>query len=95
MQSRYSAYALHLADYIVRTTHPNNSDFTEDTSAWKISILEFTHNTRFTGLKILDFTDGENEAFVIFEATLSSGILKEKSRFLKVEEKWLYESAEF
>lgn len=95
MRSRYSAYALHLADYIIHTTHPNNCDFTEDTSAWKITILEFSQNTRFTGLKILDFTDGENEAFVTFEAMLSNGILQEKSRFLKVEKKWFYESGEF
>jgi len=32
---------------------------------------------------------------VTFEARLDSGILKEKSQFLKVDGKWLYESGDF
>lgn len=95
MRSRYSAYALHLADYIIHTTHPNNPDFTNDISVRKESILEFCHNTDFLGLKIFDFNDNETEAFVTFEAKLSEGIMHEKSRFLKAEGKWLYESGAF
>ena len=95
MRSRYSAYALHLADYIIHTTHYNNPDFTDDTLVWRDSILEFCHTTRFIGLKILDFTENETEAFVTFEAKLSEGIMREKSRFLKVAGKWLYESGTF
>lgn len=95
MRSRYSAFSLSLAEYIMVTTHPNNPDYTEDKENWRKSILDFSQNTQFIGLKILDFIDGENEAFVTFEALLDSGILKEKSRFLKEEGKWLYESGEF
>ncbi|MDD5051697.1 MAG: YchJ family metal-binding protein [Sulfuricurvum sp.] len=95
MRSRYSAFALGLADYIMATTHPNNPDYTEDREKWITSILDFSHNNQFIGLKINDFIDGENEAFVTFEASLEGGLLKEKSRFLKVEGKWLYESGEF
>jgi SEC-C motif-containing protein len=95
MRSRYSAFALDLSDYIVATTHPNNTDFTNDTASWKKSIQEFSHNTRFIGLKITEFMEGEGEAFVTFEASLDSGILKEKSRFLKENGKWLYERGEF
>jgi len=95
MRSRYSSFALDLAEYIMITTHPNNSDYTEEKENWRKSILDFSQNTQFVGLKILDFIDGENEAFVTFEALLDSGILKEKSRFLKEEGKWLYESGEF
>lgn len=95
MRSRYSAFALGLADYIMKTTHTDNPDYTEDTLGWKQSILDFSDNTRFVGLKITEFIDGENEAFVTFEAKLDNGILKEKSRFLKVEGKWFYESGNF
>ncbi len=95
MRSRYSAYALHLADYIINTTHPDNPDFSSARKEWEESILEFCRHTRFLGLKITEFIDGESEAFVTFEATLSGGVLKEKSRFLKVEGKWLYESGLF
>jgi len=95
MRSRYSAFALGLANYTMATTHPNNPDYTTDKESWRETILNFSQNTQFLGLKILDFIDGEDEAFVTFEALLDGGILKEKSRFLKVEGKWLYESGEF
>jgi len=95
MRSRYSAFALGAADYIMATTHPNNSDYTDDKEIWRKSILNFSNNTRFLGLKITEFIDGSEEAFVTFEALLDGGILREKSRFLKKEGKWLYESGEF
>lgn len=95
MRSRYSAFALGLAEYIMATTHTDNPDYTEQKESWKESILNFSQTSRFLGLKINEFIDGEDEAFVTFEAILDSGILKEKSRFLKVEGKWLYESGEF
>jgi SEC-C motif-containing protein len=95
MRSRYSAYALGLADYIIKTTHEENPDFTTDTAKWRESILEFCRTTRFEGLRIIGFIDGENEAFVTFEAHLSHGIMREKSRFLKENGRWLYESGDF
>jgi SEC-C motif-containing protein len=95
MRSRYSAFSLGLADYIMATTHPDNPDYTQQQESWRESILNFSQTSRFLGLKIREFIDGENEAFVTFEAMLDSGILKEKSRFLKVEERWLYESGTF
>jgi len=95
MRSRYSAYSLHLADYILKTTHPNNIDYTDETLLWKQSILEFCQNTKFLGLNINEFIDSETVAYVTFEARLDSGILKEKSQFLKVDGKWLYESGDF
>ena len=77
------------------TTHPNNPDYTEDKEYWRKSILDFSQNTQFIGLNIDVFIDGDTESFVTFEAKLDNGILKEKSRFLKEEGKWLYESGEF
>jgi SEC-C motif domain protein len=95
MRSRYSAFSLGLADYIIATTHPNNSDYTKEKELWEQNILDFSQNTRFIGLKIKEFIDGVDEAFVSFEAVLDSGILQEKSHFLKVNGKWLYESGKF
>jgi ribosomal-protein-alanine acetyltransferase len=46
-------------------------------------------------LKILDFMQAQEEAYVTFIATLSSGELREKSRFLKVSGRWLYDDGEF
>ena len=95
MRSRYSAYALNLSDYIIQTTHPNNPDYTDQMDEWERSIQGFIQNTRFLGLKIDEFIEGETVAYVTFEASLSSGLFKEKSRFLKEKGRWLYESGSF
>ena len=95
MKSRYSAYAVGNADYIMRTTHPQNSDYSNETSHWRAEIMQFCHTTLFHGLKILSVEDGVYEAFVTFEATLSTGMFKEKSRFLKENGQWLYVDGTF
>ncbi|MDD5717660.1 MAG: YchJ family metal-binding protein [Sulfuricurvum sp.] len=95
MRSRYSAFALGLSRYIMETTHPDNPDFTQEREEWEQTILDFSHNTRFIGLKISEFIDGDEEAFVTFHAQLDSGTLTEKSRFLKTGGRWLYESGTF
>jgi len=94
MRSRYSAYATYNSAYIVKTTHCDNVDYTLDTKAWKESINDFSKTTDFLALEIVAFTDGEEEAFVTFKAKLSSGNMLEKSRFLKLNGFWLYESGE-
>ena len=95
MKSRYSAYATGESAYIIKTTHPINSDYTEDTKSWKSSIDLFSEQTLFQGLEILEYIDGEKEAFVTFRALLSDKALIEKSRFLKVDGRWLYADGEF
>ena len=35
MKSRYSAYAIGNSDYIIKTTHPENIDYTLDINSWK------------------------------------------------------------
>lgn len=92
MKSRYSAYAAGEANYLMKTTHPNNAQYMTDTKKWKAEIEEFCNHTELQGLEIVEFIDGEQEAFVSFKAKLSSGEMVEKSRFLKVEGIWLYES---
>jgi len=92
MKSRYVAYVVGDSAYIIKTTHPNNSDYTDNIESWRDSIELFSSSTEFLGLEILEFIDGENEAFVTFRAKLSSGDMVEKSRFLRVDGKWLYES---
>lgn len=94
MRSRYAAYALHLAGYIIKTTHPDNPAYFSKKAEWKQDILHFSQNTKFTGLTIHEFIDGENEAYVTFTAHLQQGgkdaSFTEKSRFLKVQGRWLY-----
>ena len=95
MKSRYSAFATAQSQYIIKTTHPDNSDYSEDKKSWRASIDLFSKDTEFLGLEIVEFQDGIEESFVTFRATFSSGILTEKSRFLKVDGRWLYVDGEF
>ena len=62
-------------------------------------ILDFSKNTSFNKLEIIDFVDGEVESFVTFKATLFQNKIDisfiEKSRFLKVEGIWKYVDGQF
>ena len=85
MRSRYSAYALKKYNYIVKTSFK-----TEDLE----SIKEFSDNTDFQKLEIIEFINGELEAFVTFKATLFSQnqdiSFCEKSRFNYIDNRWYY-----
>ncbi len=53
MRSRYSAYALDLAKYLIATTHPEGSQYQADHASWEQDIHDFSQNTKFVGLKII------------------------------------------
>lgn len=98
MRSRYAAYARHLADYIIATTHPQNPSYTSHTAEWKRAILHFCKTTFFEELTIHAFIDGTEESYVDFTAHLKQeGVdtsFREKSHFVKEGERWLYKSGE-
>ena len=99
MRSRYCAYALNLAEYIIDTTHPDNPQYIQDHQQWKESIKEFCNTTDFLGLEIIDTSPGEPFSFVTFKAILAqSGQdtgFTERSHFQKKEGRWLYRNGEF
>jgi SEC-C motif-containing protein len=99
MRSRYSAYACWVPSYIIATTHPANAGYSENRTQWVNEILNFCRITQFVGLKILEFRDGKQEAAVTFIASLEQegqdASFQEKSRFLKVDGRWLYHSGQF
>jgi SEC-C motif-containing protein len=90
MKSRYSAYAANQSDYIIQTTHPDNTDYSMDIRLWRDGIELFCQDTDFLGLEIHKFIDGDSEAFVTFCAMLDSGDMVEKSHFIKLKGRWLY-----
>lgn len=96
MRSRYSAYAMERADYIIRTTHPKNPHFRLDIAGWTKDILKFCRDTHFQKLEILEFIDGDDVAYVTFVAHLKQNhrdvSFCEKSRFEKLDGSWLYHS---
>ena len=97
MRSRYSAYALELADYIIRTTHPENNAVISDPAEWRKEIITFSRMTDFAGLQIIDFHEETNRATVTFQAILKQKLrdvsFTEKSLFLKIKGCWLYREA--
>ena len=96
MKSRYSAYAIGNSKYIIDTTHPNSSEYMEDKTLWQNSILEFSKNTQFISLEILEYIPPKNNiAYVTFKAQFQDSKMIEKSRFLLENGKWLYENAVF
>ncbi len=98
MRSRFCAYALVLADYIIDTTHKDHPEFSKDQNKWKQSIESFSNSTKFDHLTINDFVDGEETATVTLTAHLrNSGVdstFREKSSFVKENDRWLYKSGE-
>ena len=99
MRSRFCAYSLHNANYIINTTHKNNQDYNLDINSWKKDILNFCDYTDFIKLEILETIEGIDESYVTFKATLKQDNLDasftEKSRFLKEQGKWLYVDGTF
>ncbi len=99
MKSRYCAYAIEKSEYIISTTHQKNRDFNTDTKVWNNDILDFSRNTKFEKLEILEFIDGQTESFVTFKANITQNkqdvSFIEKSRFIKENGKWQYIDGEF
>ena len=99
MKSRYCAFALEKSEYIISTTHKDNVDFKSNIKSWSEDILDFSKNTKFEKLEILEFIDAPEESFVTFKATLlqhnKDASFCEKSRFLKIDGKWLYVDGKF
>ena len=94
MRSRYSAYALGQADYIIQTTHPASTQYTTDHTQWKNEILNFSKSTRFEKLEVFDFQESGSVATVTFTVHLLHGkedsSFTEQSYFEKFHGKWLY-----
>ena len=84
MKSRFSAFAFCKSDYIIKTTHQKNCDFSLNTSSWIADIELFSKNTIFEKLDILDFTDNEFESFVTFNPDYAIGKFQSKQTYYKI-----------
>ena len=97
MRSRYTAYSMQNAKYIIKTTHPDNIDYHENKILWEQEILDFSKNFTFEKLTVLEFIENDPISFVTFIAQISSGAddhtFREKSSFKKINNCWLYLNA--
>ncbi len=91
MKSRFSAFAVGDIKYIIKTSLDEKLDTLE--------LRDFSKNCEFRKLDILEFIDGTVEAFVTFKATIFCSEIDnsftEKSKFVKKENRWFYDSGEF
>lgn len=103
MRSRYCAYALKNAAYIVETTDKESPLRMDSIDRWLLDILNFCAATRFNGLKILEHVPEEDnnlQSYVTFHAYLqavaNAGDMSfiEKSKFNKLDGRWYYHSGE-
>jgi len=98
MRSRYAAYALNIADYIIDTTHPANPQYNKNRPLWKETISQRYHSTKYINLEIHDFKERGSTATVTFTAYLThngnDAPFTEKSVFEKVKGRWLYRSGQ-
>lgn len=101
MRSRYCAYAIGAVDYLIETTDPAGPQFRADRQAWAAEITQFCAQTRFEKLSVrsasVDPGPGD-EGEVRFFAKLSRAgqdvSFAERSRFTRVDGRWLYHSGE-
>ncbi|HLL35260.1 MAG TPA: YchJ family metal-binding protein [Streptomyces sp.] len=88
MRSRYSAFVKRDEGYLLRTWHPRT----------RPPRVDFDPGMRWTGLEILDTTDGtpfHSTGTVTFRASFRGGALHERSRFERVDGAWVYVDGEF
>ncbi len=94
MRSRYSAYALDIAPYIIQSTHPKSPHLVKDKKQWIRELHLFSTQVIFEKLEIREWQFGDDESYVTFTAYLSKDgkdlTFTEKSRFLKEGNQWLY-----
>lgn len=90
MRSRYSAFVVRDAGYLLRTW----------SSAKRPRMIQFDNGLRWTGLEILSRTGGSTfhtEGTVEFRARYvvagKAGELHENSRFVREEGRWVYDRA--
>ena len=97
MRSRYAAYAVRNAAYIIATTHPSSPHKDPLLDRWTKQICTFCDNTDFTHLTIHSSSQTETVGHVHFTAGLvaenEDRSFTERSLFYKVDGRWLYHSA--
>jgi SEC-C motif domain protein len=83
MRSRYSAFAVGDAGYLLATWHPRT----------RPSALELEPGRRWLGLEVLGTSAGgllEPEGTVTFRAHADDTVVEERSRFTRVDGRWHY-----
>lgn len=94
MRSRFSAYALGMAEFVLETTHPDSPLQQPDRGQWLGEVIAFSRDTRFLGLEILASSQEGDRGRVHFRARLEQegrdASFEEDSEFRLLDGDWLY-----
>lgn len=80
MRSRYSAFALGDADYLLRTWHPRT----------RPNELELDHETSWLSLQVIEAGPTHVEFIARYRGRSGRGFLRERSRFQQQGGRWFY-----
>jgi SEC-C motif-containing protein len=91
MRSRYTAYALHNADYLIATTHISERKYYS-----KSEILQWSKSNSWLKLEVVDAHDAivEFKAYYLDEK-LQANVHHERSTFKQENAVWFYVDGEF
>jgi SEC-C motif-containing protein len=91
MRSRYSAYSIHHADYLIKTTHVSQQKYYS-----KAQILNWATSNKWINLKIISTTEFtvEFEAYFL-DSKQQSKIHYELSNFVFENGNWFYVDGQF
>jgi SEC-C motif-containing protein len=94
MRSRYSAFALGLGEYLVRTLSSDHPDRAADEAALVVALSRAKDTQRFLGLRILATSEDGDEGMVRFHARIfergADRSFEETSSFRKEAGGWKY-----
>lgn len=96
LRTRYSAYALGLADYIMNTTDSEGSAWWHDAEAWRANTRQFANSATFEGFRVISSESQGDAHTIMFKAKISQKgkdiSMVETSQFVFREGRWLYKS---
>jgi len=94
MRSRYTAYACGAVAHLMRTTDPAGPHHPADTRRWAEELRQYCAQVRFLGLQVLEASAEGDHGQVAFRATFEHGgrshELAERSRFRRLDGRWVY-----
>ena len=91
MKSRYSAYAMHQADYLIETTHISQREYYS-----KSEILNWSRANKWLKLEIISYTETTVEFKAYFlDQNKQNQVHYEFSTFKKENNSWFYVDGKF
>jgi len=94
MRSRYSAFAMGLGDYLVKTLTAGHPDLATDRETLVRALSRFRSHQRFMGLTVLEASEDGDIGQVLFFARIfergTNRSFAELSDFLREEGAWRY-----